>query len=350
MGYAIDDKKLKDLAKTELYTAMINGAILGVLIAAFSSNGIVAIALNGATNNVSQGYSCPAQMEYNSALCFAYNYVVGVSQINVYNSNYPTIFDSTVTLLVPLAAMYAGLSIINSMSFSLGAISLGISGSMKPILTSISYAIDALTIALMSIEIQGFMLMFISASAMSILMPIGITLRCLYFTRRLGGTILAITIGLFAVLPMTYVLDATIINSYAVSFNPSSYNSDHIKRNWTSRKPPERSHQAIKAAPPTPSSALGYITGLVSGFIGGIQQFVSGLANFVAHNSGPGLRDAHVQHNVDSGLHTRTSEDPRFRGQPEQIQYNIVSQMQKTVLYILIAVARNILSGERTLP
>jgi hypothetical protein len=280
LGYAIDDKKLKDLAKMELYTAVINGVILGVLIAAFSSNGIVAVALNGATNNVSQGYSCPSQMEYNSALCFAYNYVVGVSQINVYNANYPTIFDSTVTLLVPLAAMYAGLSIINSMSFNLGVMSLGISGSMKPILTSISYAIDALTIALMSIEIQGFLLMFISASAMSILMPIGITLRCFYFTRRLGGTILAITIGLFAVLPMTYVLDATIINSYAVSFNPSSLtptmsNATGLQGNLLN----EVSNYQSGAS--NSIGAFNYITGLVSGFISSVQQFLSGLANFV---------------------------------------------------------------------
>lgn len=281
LGYALDDRRLKDFAKTELYAAVINGVILGVLIAAFSGNGLVAIALNGATNNVSQGYSCPPQMEYNSALCFAYNYMVGVNQVNVYNASYPTVFDSTVILLVPLAATYTTLSIINSMSFSLGPISLGLSGSMKPILTSIGYAIDALTIALMSIEVQGFILMLISASAMSILMPIGITLRCLYFTRRLGGAILAITIGLFAILPMTYVLDATIINSYAVSFSPLSLSST-ISNSTALQGSLLNQVAGYQNGSTTPTNAISYITGVISGFIGSVRQFLSGLANFVA--------------------------------------------------------------------
>lgn len=281
LGYALDDRKLKDFAKTELYTAIINGVIVGVLIAAFSSNGIIAIALNGITNNVSQGYSCPQQMEYNSALCFAYDYTVGVNQVSVYNANYFTVFDSTITLLVPLATMYTTLSIINSMSFSLGPISLGLSGSMKPLLTSIGYAIDALTVALMSIEVQGFILMFISASAMSILMPIGITLRCLYFTRRLGGAILAITIGLFAVLPMTYVLDATIINTYAVSFSSSSINATLSSAGGLQGSLLSEV-SGYQRGSITYTSAFNYITSIISGFIGGVKQFVSGLANFIA--------------------------------------------------------------------
>jgi len=277
----LDDKKLKDMAKTELYTAIVNGIILGVLIAAFSSNGIVAVALNGATNNVSQGYSCPSQMEYNSALCFAYNYMVGVNQINVYNSSYLTVFDSTVTLLVPLAATYTALSLINTMGFSLGPISFALSGTMKPILTAIGYAIDALTIALMSIEVQGFILMFIAASAMSLLMPIGITLRCFYFTRKLGGAVLAITIGLFAVLPMTYVLDASIINTYASSFSASSINAAMTNAtNLQGSLLNEVSNYQTGSS--TSTGVLSYISSLISSFVGGIQHFLSGLANFVA--------------------------------------------------------------------
>ncbi len=280
LGYALDDRKLKDLAKTELYTAIINGVILGVLIAVFSTNGIVSIALNGATNNVAQGYSCPSQMKYNSALCFAYNYLVGVNQVDVYNASYPTVFDSTITLLVPLAGMYTALSLVNSMSFNLGPISLGLSGSMKPILTALGYAIDALTVALMSIEIQGILLMVISVSAMSILMPIGITLRCLFFTRKLGGAILAITIGLFAVLPMTYALDATIISTYATSFNPSSVNTAISNATGLQGNLLNEVSSYQKGAANS-TGVSNYITNLISGFVGGVQQFLSGLAAFV---------------------------------------------------------------------
>jgi hypothetical protein len=152
---------------------------------------------------------------------------------------------------------------------------------MKPILTAIGYAIDALTVALMSVEIQGILLMFISASAMSILMPLGITLRCFFFTRRLGGAILAITIGLFAVLPMTYVLDATLINTYATTFNPSSVTT--VMANATTIQGSLLNEiTTYQSGGATSTGAFNYITGLISGFIVGIKQFLSGLSNFVA--------------------------------------------------------------------
>lgn len=281
IGFAMDDKKIKEFGKTELYTAIINAVILGSLIAAFGSNGLVTAALSGITSSVSQGYTCPSQMAYNSALCFAYNYVAGTSQPQIYNSTYPTVFDSTITLLVPLASVYTTLSIINSISITLGPISLGLSGSMRPLLTAISYGIDALTISLMSVELQGILLMFISATAMSVLLPVGIVLRCLYFTRRLGGAIMAITIGLFAVFPMTYVLNATVINSYATTFSPSNIASaangaTGLQNNIIAEL------SSYQSGHVSSFNAFNYITGAVSGLIEGTQQFIEGLSNFIA--------------------------------------------------------------------
>ncbi len=281
MGYALDDRKLKELARTELYVAIINGVILGTLIAVFSGNGIVAVALSGITNNVSQGYSCPPQLAYNSALCFSYNYVAGTGGVTIHGSSYPTVFDSIITLLVPLSASYSTFSILNSMSFSLGLISFGLSGSMKPLLTGLGYAIDALTLALTSVEVQGVILTFIAATAMSVLMPVAIALRCLYFTRRLGSALLAITIGLFAILPMTYVLDATIVNSYSLAFSPtnvSSLTSSAVKVQSSIIN--EASAYQSKSV--TAPGAFSYMASLASGFLNGIQPFLQGLANFVA--------------------------------------------------------------------
>lgn len=277
----MDDKKLKELAKTELFTAVINGIILGALIAAFSTNGIVSTAISGVTNNVSQGYSCPPQMSYNSAICFAYDYVAGVNYVHVYNSTYPTIFDSTVSLLAPLSVAYATLSIVNSMSFSLGLVSFGISGAMKPLITGIGYVIDALTVTLVSVEIQGYLLSFISASAMSILMPVGIILRCLYFTRGLGGAVLAITIGLFAILPMTYVLDASIVNSYTTALTNST--AGNILTNVTSVQGTLLNQvSAYQNGKTNSTGTLSQISTLISGFTSNFQKFLSGISNFVA--------------------------------------------------------------------
>lgn len=281
MAFALDDKKLKEIAKTELYIAVINGVILGTLIVAFSTNGMVSIALTGITNNVSQGYYCPSQMEYNSALCFAYNYVAGTSQINIHGSPYPTIFDSTIGLLVPLSGLYSTLSIINSMSFNLGVASFGMSGAMKPLLTGVGYAIDALVVALLGVEVQGFLLMFISAAAMPILMPIAIALRCFYFTRRLGSALLAITIGLFAVLPMTYVLDASLVSSYSTSFttagiNATASNASGLQSGLLGQV------SSYERGVTSPTNALSASSNLISGFINAVSGFFQWLSNLVA--------------------------------------------------------------------
>jgi hypothetical protein len=46
MGFAIDDKKLKEFGRSEIYQCLINGIIVGSLIIAFSSNGIVTHLIN----------------------------------------------------------------------------------------------------------------------------------------------------------------------------------------------------------------------------------------------------------------------------------------------------------------
>lgn len=225
IGYTLDDRRIKELAKSELYISITNGVILGALIAGFAQNGIITSAINGISSSVTSGYTCPVQMAYNSAICFAYNYVAGTNYINVYNSSYPTILDSTLFILVPLSALYSGLSMLGSIKLNLGIITFGISSALKPLLTPIGYAIDALSLSLISIEIQGALLMFISATALPILLPVGIVLRTLYFTRKLGGAIMAVAIGLFAIFPMTYIFDATLVSSYSSVFSASNVSS-----------------------------------------------------------------------------------------------------------------------------
>ena len=41
IGYSMDDRRLKELGRAELYQAIINGVIVGSLLLAFGTNGIV---------------------------------------------------------------------------------------------------------------------------------------------------------------------------------------------------------------------------------------------------------------------------------------------------------------------
>jgi hypothetical protein len=76
------------------------------------------------------------------------------------------------------------------------------------------------------------------------------------------------------------VLDASIINTYASSFNSSSLNT--VISNATGLQGSLLNQvSSYQKGASNSTSTLSYITSTISSFIGGIQQFLSGLANFV---------------------------------------------------------------------
>ncbi len=280
IGYALDDKKVKEFGRNELYNSFINAVIVGSLITAFSANGLVTSVINGLASGVS-GYSCPSQMEYSSALCFAYNYAVGVGYVSVNGASYPTLIDSVLEVMVPLSLLYSGLSLLSSIKLDFVVVSFGLNGAFTPVLTPIRYAIDVLSATLIGVETQGVLLQFISMTAIPILLPVGIVLRTFYFTRRLGGTIMAIAIGLFAVFPMTYVLDANLASAYSNSFGSSNINA-LITSAQNTQSSILGQLSAYKGALGAAIGLVNYVTGLVNALISNFAQFLQSLEDYVA--------------------------------------------------------------------
>lgn len=216
LGTAIDDRKLKELGRSELYQAIINGVIVGALFVAFSPGGLATGLINSMSANVSAG-SCAGTLSQNYAICFAHNFLVGLSPITVNNRSYPTIMDSALGVLTPAIAIYSIVSFIASIKLSAVVVSVSFNAMLQPVLNLLNYVISAMSMTLASLEVQGILLEFIAGTALPVLLPIGLVLRTFYFTRRLGGAIIAITIALFAVFPLTYVLDAQLVASYSTS-------------------------------------------------------------------------------------------------------------------------------------
>ena len=69
-----------------------------------------------------------------------------------------------------------------------------------------SFFTEGLTLALITIEAQRAFLAFIAAAMFSTFLPIGLILRSFYFTRKIGGAIIAIAIGLYVIFPLLYVM------------------------------------------------------------------------------------------------------------------------------------------------
>ena len=213
IGIASDSRKLKDFGKDEILQTAINGVIVGTLIIALSPGGIIGTMINGIISNTSHGLNCAA-FNSNYAICFAHNYLVGVST-NINGSTFPSLLDAALGLLIPTATAYGIIGTFSSISLSVGLASISFKAILSPILTEETYIISALTFSIISIYIQSALLEVISIITLPLLLPIGVVLRTFYPTRKLGGSIIAFSIGLFLVFPLTYLLDAQITYNYS---------------------------------------------------------------------------------------------------------------------------------------
>ncbi len=273
MGYAIDDRKLREFGKSEIYQAVINGVIVSTLIIAFSSGGIFTLLINNITSGASVSATCEQWMSGNYAICFAYNYLVGLNPISINNAQYPTLIDTSLSLLAPVSVLYSGLSLLSSIKLDSGIISMGFSSMLNPVLTALDYVIEILTAAIISIEVQGILLKFIAIVAIPILLPIGMVLRTIYITRGLGGAIMAISIGLFTVLPLTYVLNAELTSTYLSSLNSSGVNSFVLSETSANNNIINNVVQIGRTSE--------NVTGITSTFESAINVLVSGFDNFI---------------------------------------------------------------------
>ena len=283
LGYAVDDKKLKDFGRAELLQSLINGAIIGFLFVAFSDAGFFTLLINTLANSSSYVASCPSYMSGNYAICFAYNYLVGISPVGINGSSHLSLIDTSLPLLAALSVSYTALSLVGSIQLSVGFMSVGLSSALTPLLTQLSYLINAMTLAIMGIEAQSVLLEFIAITAVPVLLPIGIVLRSLYFTRKLGGAIIAIAIGLFGVFPLTYLLNAELTSNYfgiASNYTASSLvsNLNDMKNNIVSGISSLSGARNSTAS----NSLLSSMNGILGGLVGGAEALFEEIANLVA--------------------------------------------------------------------
>jgi hypothetical protein len=211
IGYATSDKKLKQIGQAELYQVVINGIIIGAFIVLFVPGGLISILISSLTTGVS-GTPCTTFVN-NPAICFATSYLSGLGDVTINGNPYPSLLTSNLALLSSTALLYAGVGTLSSVNVSIFIVSFGFKG-LNVILGPLQGIVDFLSLSTVFIVAQAMLLSFIYYVALPILLPLGIVLRTFFFTRKLGGAIIAIAIGGFLILPMTYVLSATLMDTY----------------------------------------------------------------------------------------------------------------------------------------
>ncbi len=275
IGIALQDKKISEVGRMELYQSIINGVIVGVLMLAFLPGGLVSGLIGSITSSSGITAACAYPLNVSPSICFAHSYLVGLDSVEFMGHSYPSLLDSVLSLLIPVSSLYGVIATISGLKISMLVISIGFTALAQPVLTQLNYIITALSITLLSLETQGIVLDFVAAVALTVLLPIGIILRTFYFTRRLGGAVLAITIALFAVLPLTYILDAQIVYTYSIGtsaqIGQSISNSTAVQQNVI----------ASIGENVTSTSATS-ILGEVSSLFKGLTQTVDAIINYVS--------------------------------------------------------------------
>ncbi len=101
-------------------------------------------------------------------------------------------------------------------------ISVSFASVLNPIISQIQYFIKALTAISISALVQSSLLSVVAASAITLILPTGLLLRTFYPTRKIGGFLIAVAIGMYVIFPMTYVLNAGILNTYSINSSNST--------------------------------------------------------------------------------------------------------------------------------
>jgi hypothetical protein len=229
VGYALDDKKFKDFGKQEIYQSIVNGVILGSLILLFLPNGIISDIVNYAVSSNNASYSCPGFMAQNSGICFAYNYLVGTAQYKFNSISYPSLSEITGSMLASFSALAIFLGIISGTTINLIVVSFSPSSMIMPFLHQVQYIIEILSASLIGIYVQASILSFVAITAISVLLPLGIILRTFFPTRKLGGFIMAVAIALYVVFPLSYLIDATLMQSYYSQYSQNSFQQIEVQ-------------------------------------------------------------------------------------------------------------------------
>lgn len=221
LGFALNSNKLKEFGKDELFQSIVNGMLVGSFLVLFMPNGIMTNIVNGLASNGTSSLSCPSFASQNYAICFAYNYLTG-SGYTLNGVYHQSVLSQTTSLIIGFLGLNTALGIIAGLNLNIAIASISFSSVLNPIISEIQYFIKALTTISISAIVQSSLLTFIASSAVTVLLPVGLILRTFYPTRKTGGFLIAVAIGMYIILPMSYVLDANMINNYSNNISNST--------------------------------------------------------------------------------------------------------------------------------
>ncbi len=276
LGYASNSRPLKEFGRDELYQSLINGALIGGFVALFMPSGIITSVVNSITAS-SVSAQCPSYLLPNMAICFSYAYLSG-SGYTMNGIHHGSILSLSTLLLMGLYSLNTALGLLASIKISVLFITFSPQAILAPVLGQLQLFIKALTTVALSAYVQSSILSAIAVSSLTILLPLGIVLRTFYPSRKLGGFLLAAVVGLYVVFPLTYIMNAGILDSYSVGI--SNYSIINMA-NAASNLNGYMSNVPLNANESFIQKIVGYLDSLLSGFSALVNQLMADISYFI---------------------------------------------------------------------
>ncbi|MBI5036165.1 hypothetical protein HZC09_02370 [Candidatus Micrarchaeota archaeon] len=199
LGAVFDSRWLKAWARNEFFQVCVSCILMASLLA-------FAVGLNAFSQDLTGGQE---------PITFARGYLSAMNaDISVYSAEV-----SAFTLVV---------SALRDVEVSIEPLGVGVSAKplagLNSVVNDAEFILSALSFIRLSNEIQEHLFVFIEATMMYYFLPVGVILRTFPLTRRVGAFMMAVAVGLYFVLPLTYVFNAAALqqttHSITVNIEP----------------------------------------------------------------------------------------------------------------------------------
>ncbi len=231
LGIAFRIRWLQDWGRDELVQSTINGALVGGLVLLFGSTGIVMLLMNDVID-VQNDYVLTQYRNQNPLEAFvktdigaqcsgALRGTGGIITPSCYALIYLYTIEQTLeTVILDLSELIFILALLASLNINLIVVSFNFFAGLEVFVGIFSNMLEVFVMLATMTMVQAFFIIFVDSVAIPILLPVGLILRSFFMTRKLGGAIMAIAIGLGVVFPLTFVLDGRMMSdNYNVPAN-----------------------------------------------------------------------------------------------------------------------------------
>ncbi len=217
LGKAFNIRKLEDWAKSEFLQVFISAALVGGLFFLMApGTGLIVMAFDqlapddiavsffdveqGIREEVITSDGCFGNIPDGSLLCYSSNYL-------------NALFYQVGGLLFKLMIANTVLDIVSKIAIDVVFVEITPLSGAQSIVQVLGTFVQTLVIIEIGLQVIIALLHFIASTALNIFLPVGVVLRSFFLTRRIGGLLIGLAVGLYIVFPMTIAMNAIAVDA-----------------------------------------------------------------------------------------------------------------------------------------